>query len=103
MLEFNFSNPFPALETDRLMLRQVTLHDAEDMFSLRTNEDTMKYINKPKPKVVADVIELINRMNELTERIQWAITIKEQPKLIGTIGYHRVEKDHYRAEVGYMI
>lgn len=102
MLELKF-DPFPVLETERLVLRQLTLDDAPDLFALRTNEDAMKYINKPRPKEIAEIIALINRMNELTERIQWAITLKDQGKLFGTMGYHRVEKEHYRAEVGYMI
>jgi len=109
MLELNF-DPFPILTTERLILRRISLDDAEDLFVLRKNEDAMRYINKPLPKTVDEVIELINRMNEITERIQWAITLKTdksfisaQTSLIGTIGYHRIEKEHYRAEVGYMI
>ena len=42
-------------------------------------------------------------MNEITERIQWAIALKTENKIVGTIGYHRIEKEHYRAEVGYML
>ena len=48
------------------------------------------------------VIELI-KMCQPSERIQWAMTLKKENKIIGTIGYHRIEKDHYRAEIGYML
>lgn len=102
MLELNF-DPFPVFETDRLVLRKISMDDAEELFVLRTNQDAMRYINKPLPKSINEVKELINRMNEITERIQWAISLKDNPTLIGTIGYHRIEKEHYRAEVGYMI
>jgi ribosomal-protein-alanine N-acetyltransferase len=76
--------------------------DAEDMFLLRTNEDAMKYIKKPKLKSVDGAVELIKVMNN-PDRIQWGITVKKENKIIGIIGYHRIEKEHYRAEIGYML
>lgn len=29
--------------------------------------------------------------------------IKKEDTLVGTIGYHIIEKEHYRAEIGYML
>jgi [ribosomal protein S5]-alanine N-acetyltransferase len=101
MPELKF-DPFPVLETERLMLRKISIDDAEDMFHLRTNEDAMKYINKPKLLSIDDAKEIINKMND-SERIQWGIALKNENKIIGTIGYHRIEKEHYRAEIGYML
>ena len=102
MLELHF-NPFPFLETERLVLRQITLNDAKDLFALRTDMNVMRYIDRPIPKVIGDVETLINNMNDLTMRIQWSIELKENKKFLGTIGYHRIEKENYRAEVGYML
>jgi len=102
MLQLNFIL-FPVLETERLILRKISMDDAPDLFVLRTNEDAMKYINKPLPKSIDEIKVLIKNMNEITERIQWAIALKTENKIVGTIGYHRIEKEHYRAEVGYML
>jgi ribosomal-protein-alanine N-acetyltransferase len=102
MLELNF-DPFPILETERLVMRQITIGDANDIFDLRSNPEAMKYIGRPRPKVVADVHDLIANMNELSARIQWGVTMKGEKKVIGTIGYHVIEKQHYRAEIGYML
>ncbi|MEO7265230.1 MAG: GNAT family N-acetyltransferase [Ferruginibacter sp.] len=102
MLVLNF-DPFPILETERMILRAVSLEDAEDMFFLRTNEDAMKFINKALPKSIADILELVAKMNDNTMRIQWAMALKTDNKLIGTIGYHIIDKDHHRAELGYML
>ncbi len=102
MLELNF-DPFPVIETERLVLRQITIADANDIFELRSNPEAMKYIGRPRPKVVADVHDLIANMNELSVRIQWGVTMKGENKVIGTIGYHVIEKQHYRAEIGYML
>jgi ribosomal-protein-alanine N-acetyltransferase len=101
MPELNF-DPFPVIETERLMLRKISIDDAEDIFHLRTNEDAMRYINKPKLLSIDDAKEIIKKMNE-PDRIQWGITLKNKIKIVGTIGYHRIVKEHYRAEVGYMI
>ena len=101
MLELQF-DPFPVLETKRLKLRKLCMDDAEDIFLMRTNEDAMKYIHKTKLKSIEDAKELINKMNE-PDRIQWGINLKNEIKILGTIGYHRIEKEHYRAEIGYML
>lgn len=101
MVQLTFE-PFPVLETDRLLLRKISLDDAGDIFILRTNEEAMKYINKPRLNTIDDAIELINKMNEPV-RINWGITVKPENKIIGSIGYHRIENDHYRAEIGYML
>ncbi len=102
MLEINF-DPFPVIETERLLLRQISLEDAEDIFLLRTNNEAIKYILKPKLKSIDDAKDLIKIMTNISERIQWGITLKEENKIIGTIGYHKIAKEHYRAEIGYML
>jgi ribosomal-protein-alanine N-acetyltransferase len=105
MLELNFS-PFPNLQTERLFLRQVQLTDVNEVFRMRSNPETMKYIPRPIAKTKTDatkVIRMINRAIAKNEGINWAITYREQPELIGIIGYHRISKEGHRGEVGYML
>ncbi|MEO6405166.1 MAG: GNAT family N-acetyltransferase [Ferruginibacter sp.] len=102
MLELNF-DPFPVLLTERLIMRKVSMEDIEQMFELRSNPDAMKYINRPLVKSIDDIKPLLEKMNDNTQRIQWAICFKNHDRVIGTIGYHIIEKDHYRAELGYML
>ncbi len=105
MLEFNL-NSFPTLRTERLILREITLNDAEDFFVLRKNKEAMKYIDKPLHKSVSETQELIQKIIDdikNNETIAWAISLKGNQKLIGTIGYHRIQKEHHRGEIGYMI
>ena len=101
MLELNFE-PFPVLETRKLKLRKISMDDADNIFLLRTNNEAMKYIHKTKLNSIEDAKELINKMNE-PDRIQWGITLKSTDTIIGTIGYHRIEKENFRAEIGYML
>lgn len=106
MLEPNF-DPFPEIQTERLLLRRLTQNDSEEIFSLRSNADTMKYIGKPLAASLSEAIKFIGSVNESlmnNNGILWAIELKEFPgKLVGYIGHWRLIKEHYRAEVGYML
>ena len=46
---------------------------------------------------------MIDTKIETNEGINWAITLKDNPKLIGVIGHYRIKPEHYRAEIGYML
>lgn len=105
MLTINFT-PFPNLETERLLLRRVNENDANEIFALRSNPETMKYIPRPLVKSIDDALEhiaMIDAKIENNEGINWAITYKDNPKLIGIIGHYRIKPEHFRAEVGYML
>lgn len=49
------------------------------------------------------MITTIHLSEEKNEAITWGISLKDQPKLIGTIGFWRIIKEHYRAEIGYLL
>ncbi len=105
MLTFDFSS-FPVLATSRLTLRQLRASDAEDMFPMRSDPETMKYIPRPLAKSHNDVIELIHQMTELSAQnksINWGITLSGIDKVIGTIGFVRMSPENHRAEIGYML
>ena len=106
MLDPDFS-PFPEIKTGRLLLRKMTRDDAEEIFNLRSSEVVMKYIDRERAKSIKDAEVFIDRISSSIESnngIIWGITIKENPtKLIGNIGYWRLIKENYRAEVGYML
>lgn len=105
MIEFSFS-PFPILTTERLVLRQIVNEDANEMFALRSNPEIMKYIPREMPKTIDDAIKHIEFMQALLETkecLNWAICLKEDNKLIGNIGYFRLQPQNHRAEVGYML
>ena len=105
MLELNF-NPFPELMSERLLLRRITMHDAADFLKIRSDINAMKYIDRPIATELEDMYKLILKINDgidQNDAIGWGITLKNENRLIGTIGYHIIEKEHYRAEIGYML
>lgn len=106
MLYLNFNQPFPVIETPRLLLRRVTATDAEQILALRSHPETMRYI--PRPLVTnldqaREHFQMIDDKIESNEGINWAITRKENPKLIGIIGHYRIQVENQRSEIGYML
>ncbi|MES2417463.1 MAG: GNAT family N-acetyltransferase [Bacteroidota bacterium] len=106
MLTLNFTS-FPALETERLILREHLTTDTEALFALRTNEEVMRFIDRERPKSLSDITTFITTFNEgfkQGQHIAWVIALKENPDLmIGSIGYWRTNLANYRAEIGYML
>ena len=105
MLDINFS-PFQNLETERLYLRRVTKEDVNEIFALRSDQEVMKYIPRPLLKTEEEAlahIAMIDEKIDSNEGINWAITLKGNPKLIGIIGHYRIRPEHFRAEIGYML
>lgn len=105
MLTINFS-PFHNLETQRLLLRRVTLDDAPQVFKLRSNPESMKYVPRPLVENIEQARDHINlidsRINE-NQGINWAITMRGNNELIGIIGHYKIKPESFRAEVGYMV
>ena len=105
MLYTSFT-PFPLLETENLVLRQIVDTDVEEVFSLRSNKNVMKYIARSLHLTKDDALEHIEKLRELKDKeeaINWAITLKNNTKLIGIAGLFRINKENYRAEIGYML
>ncbi len=105
MLNINL-HPFPVLATERLVLRQMNEMDAGELFALRSNKNTMEFLDRPLAESNEDALLLIRKINQSlanNDGITWAVTLKNNPALIGTIGFWRIMKEHYRAEIGYML
>ena len=105
MLTINFDN-FPNLTSDNLNFRRVVATDWEQLQVLRGNPETMKYIPRPLCKTKDDCFFLIAKFDEGIDGnfgINWGIVSKKSNLLIGLISFHIILKQHYRAEIGYMI
>ena len=107
MLDIQFT-PFPVLETDRLLLRCIRTEDAQQLFELRSDPNIMKYIDREPFKTIEEatlfIREKVLDTLERNDGILWVIELKSQPgKMIGSTGFWRLIKEHYRAEIGYML
>ncbi len=106
MLPISFQ-PFPELKTERLWLRKMSLFDAPYVQQLRSNEEVMRYINRPLTKTLEEAenwIRIILEALEMNNGITWCICLKDAPmEHVGSIGLWRIEKENHRAEIGYML
>lgn len=97
---------FPVLETERLILREISGNDVAAMFHQRSKKELMEYISIPLLKSKQDAEDLVKNYQFLFEQkisISWAITVKGKSDMIGTVGYPRVSKENYRGEIGYSL
>ena len=61
-------SPFPVLETERLLLRQLRNSDTADVFVMRSDPEVMQYIPRPLAVTHADAAALIEMMNDFIEK-----------------------------------
>lgn len=95
---------FTNLITDRLVLRELRASDAEQIFKIRTDPRVNKFIDREPTKSVDESLKFINNIlkaHNNKDAIMWAITLKNEPQLIGTVVYWHIVKDQDKAEIGY--
>jgi len=103
MIEISFI-PFPNLTTERLTLRQLSMKDENEIFALRSDDEVNKFLDRPKANSIEDARQFIHKINGSminTEAVLWAITWKDDFKLLGTICLWKISKEDARAEIGY--
>ncbi|MEO6405014.1 MAG: GNAT family N-acetyltransferase [Ferruginibacter sp.] len=94
--------PFPILKTDRLILRQLVITDDNEIFSLRSDANVNKYLDRQPGKSIEDAQSFIQTIIENVKKndsIYWAISLSG--KLIGTICLFEFADDNRKAEIGY--
>lgn len=97
--------PFKNLESERLLLRRITNDDVQEVFELRSNPETMRYIPRPLVTNYDEAlahIKMINDKIDTNEGINWAVTLKGNTKLLGIVGHYRIQWHNFRSEIGYM-
>lgn len=105
MINPDFSS-FPLLETQRLILREICENDIEFLFKLRSNPTVMKYIGKHPMRNIHEAIEmyeLIKNNQKENKGITWVIELKKTKTVIGNIAIWRIDAEHHRGELGYML
>ncbi len=105
MLEINF-NPFPVLQTERLVLRRITQDDTVDFFKLRSNKTIMALLDKnphPNTETTKQLIDIIENNINTNTSITWALCLKTNNMMIGDFGFHVLDIYNHRAEIGYAL
>jgi [ribosomal protein S5]-alanine N-acetyltransferase len=105
MLLTNFI-PFPALTTDRLVLRSLEINDADDIFAHRCDDDVNTYLEDFRHATIEQTRAFISRVqNEILEgrTILWVITEKGNNRFLGTVCLWNISHEEQKAETGYTL
>ena len=103
MLNRTFT-PFPILTTERLTLRQLVSNDEQAIFTLRSDSEINKYLNRQLSTTIDDARNFINKVNEninKNDALYWAITLSDKNILVGTICLFGFSDENDKCEIGY--
>jgi len=103
MIQLDFA-AFPVLTTERLLLRSLQPSDVNEIFALRSSDEINKYINRPKAHSIEDAahfIQVILKRVQDNETFIWAIQLKQECTLAGTVLLWNINKEKSEAELGY--
>jgi [ribosomal protein S5]-alanine N-acetyltransferase len=96
--------PFPILKTERLTLRQLLINDEEEIFTLRSDSEINKYLDRPLSNTIEDARNFINNVNENIHKniaLYWAITLSDSNTFVGTICLYGFSNENDNCEIGY--
>jgi len=77
------------IETERLLLREITLDDKEEMFQLHSNSDVQKYTGEPPVESIEEMEQAIQaRINDYEKYGygRWATFLKNGMQFVGWAG-----------------
>jgi len=103
MLNATFT-AFPILTTERLTLRQLVITDEQEIFTLRSDSEINKYLDRQVSTTIDDARNFINKVNENINKnnsLYWAITLSHKNILIGTICLFGFSDENDKCEIGY--
>ncbi|MGP6140122.1 MULTISPECIES: GNAT family N-acetyltransferase [unclassified Jeotgalibaca] len=89
------------IESERLILRPVTLEDAPDMFDYASDEETTRYVFE-RHQTIKDTEETIGIFFLANPIGKYAIELRSEGKMIGTIDI-RVDEANKKGEIGYAL
>lgn len=92
------------MTTERLTLRQLLINDEEEIFTLRSDSEINKYLDRQLSNTIEDARNFINKVNENVNKnvsIYWAITLSDRNIFVGTICLYSFLDENDNCEIGY--
>ncbi len=94
----------PTLTTGNISLRAIDERDIAALFSLFSHEKVVRFMDIERFVNVSEAVQLIAFFRDKLasgEGMRWAVTINGHNELIGTCGFHHINRTHYKMELGY--
>jgi [ribosomal protein S5]-alanine N-acetyltransferase len=99
MLNKSFTS-LPILSTQRLTLRRLEINDKQEIFTLRSDAEINKYLDRDLSNNIEEAADFINKIIT-NHALYWAITLKGSNILIGTICLFSFSDGNEKCEIGY--
>ena len=96
----------PRLETPRLVIRRMSMADAEDIYEYGRDPEVSRHVLWDAYRSVGEArmyLKYVQRQYRLNEPASWGIELKATGRLIGTIGFMWWNQEYRSAEVGYSL
>lgn len=99
------SNTIPTLTSARLILRALTLDDAQNIFAYASNKEISKYVFWYPHETIDDSVNFLNEIIASYQegKLMWGIQLKDDPKIIGTCGFMAYYPINKCLEIGYAL
>lgn len=99
---FDFTH-FPLLETDRLILREMSPEDVNSLLRHFGNPEVVKFIEMQPIKTIEQANEWLRWMGGFfaaNNGLRWGITLKEEDLFVGSAGLYSWNREAHYAEIG---
>ncbi|MCL9659921.1 GNAT family N-acetyltransferase [Paenibacillus hunanensis] len=92
------------LQTERLIVRQIKVSDAPELFRIWSDPVVTPYMNISPFQTEDQALEMIELLQELAQEdkaVRFSIIYKETNTIIGSCGYNFLDDEQGKAEIGY--
>ena len=103
---FTLFGDLPVLETEHLILRRMKPKDYLDMFAYAKDPEVSRFLLWEPHEDAAYTKKYLRFIKGEYDRFRfcdWAVTLKENGKMIGTCGFTSFSERHAVCEIGYVI
>jgi [ribosomal protein S5]-alanine N-acetyltransferase len=101
---FDFSD-FPTQTTERLVLRQLTVSDAEAVFVIWSDPIVQRFNAEPIQHMseAHTLLEQWRAEYDARTNLMWAVALRESDFVVGLVEFHHWDRYHHKAEIGYSL
>jgi len=95
---------FPALETERFLLRRLSVADAPALFHMLRDEEMAQFSGRPRLRRMSEAVEMVRSigLDFATRRsVRWGVSEHEQGPILATVGLHHWDQYHRHIGIGF--
>lgn len=106
MLHSGFYEAFSPITTQRMLIRKLGIGDAEDIYAVSRNPAVSRFVLWDTHRSLMDsraMIRGVLRSYRMDEPAPLAMVYRETNRVVGTIGFIWIDREHNSAEIGYSL